>query len=661
MVWQSRERVILIHAFTTLLPPYLAMAIDEISDSRATFFAKINLVYDMIVDVINIYEVGRGSRMNRKLKMWLSVANAAVLLLSLFLLLNGQLEVANRTLSDRHMENNMAHAPDERIVVIGIDDESLEAIGRFPWDRRVYAELLHMLNQPGYEPKSISFDISFDEASDLEADAAFAEALALYDNVVFPVVGIMEEVTRSAEVKSYLTAYDVRTPYAPFAEQVKMAHINAIIDRDGVIRRTVLQLQAPDGTLIPSLALQAAQMAGVDVSKYLDNDYVAGQSAKTELFIHFNAASDEFLTVPFLYVLTGEIDPELFKDATVLVGFNAVGFENDNGSTPIEKEMKLVYAHANIIHQLFEGSVVTKAEWYVTIALMIALLALTWLFTWKLKTTYSVAIFAVLIAGLFGVQYMIYGQSMYYLDIVYPLLVLLLTYILNIAVKSYLENKQKNFITKQFGRYISPDLVKEIAAANHEIKLGGINKELSILFLDIRGFTTLSEKLKPEEVVDFLNEMFDLITNKALENKGTIDKFIGDAAMLIFNAPLDVENHPYYAVKTAWDIQQGMYEVRERILERHGVTVNCGIGVHTGEVVVGNIGSYLRVDYTCIGDNVNTAARIESQTTAGQILVSEATYELTKELFSFNDVGDRMMKGKTVAVKLYEVLGTIAK
>jgi adenylate cyclase len=154
--------------------------------------------------------------------------------------------------------------------------------------------------------------------------------------------------------------------------------------------------------------------------------------------------------------------------------------------------------------------------------------------------------------------------------------------------------------------------------------------------------------------------MFDLITNKALENKGTIDKFIGDAAMLIFNAPLDVENHPYYAVKTAWDIQQGMIEVRGRILERHGVTVNCGIGVHTGEVVVGNIGSYLRVDYTCIGDNVNTAARIESQTTAGQILVSEATYELTKDRFDFNYVGDRMMKGKTVAVKLYEVLGPTA-
>lgn len=597
--------------------------------------------------------------MNQKLKFWLVSANAAVLLLSFVLYLNGQLDVLNRTLFNYHMQNNMDHMPSDRIVVIGIDDESLEAIGRFPWDRRVYAELLHALNQPGYEPNSINFDISFDEASDPEADAEFAEALSMYDNVVFPVVGIMEDVRREVTVTrgDYLQAYDVRQPYELFAPHVKTAHINAVIDEDGVIRRTVLAIRGPDGTVYPSLGLNAAQMAGYDASKYLENDYMAGDSAKSEIYIHFDAMSDEFLTVPFLYVLSGEVDPEIFRDAIVLVGINAVGFEYDHRTTTVEKEMRLVFAHANIINQLMNGSVTTYSEWYVTLSLMVVLFALTWWFAWRLKTIYSVVLFALIAAALFVAQYGVFQRSSSYIDIVYPLLVLLLVYLLNIAVKSYLENKQKNFITKQFGRYISPELVKQIATSNLEIKLGGINKVLTILFLDIRGFTTLSEKLKPEEVVDFLNEMFDLITNKALENKGTIDKFIGDAAMLIFNAPLDVEDHPYYAVKTGWDIQQGMIEVRERIKERHGVTVNCGIGIHTGEVVVGNIGSYLRVDYTCIGDNVNTAARIESQTTAGQILVSEATYELTKDRFEFRDAGERMMKGKTVAVKLFEVLG----
>src|SRR5690606_6279492 len=121
----------------------------------------------------------------------------------------------------------------------------------------------------------------------------------------------------------------------------------------------------------------------------------------------------------------------------------------------------------------------------------------------------------------------------------------------------------------------------QIARSDQELPLGGINKELSILFLDIRGFTTLSEKLKPEEVVDFLNTMFNLITEKALNSKGTIDKFIGDAAMIIFNAPLDVENHPYYAVKTAYDIQKGMEEVRRTIQEKYDVTINIGVGINT--------------------------------------------------------------------------------
>jgi adenylate cyclase len=266
---------------------------------------------------------------------------------------------------------------------------------------------------------------------------------------------------------------------------------------------------------------------------------------------------------------------------------------------------------------------------------------------------YAVGLLLVLLVA----QYFLFSGIHTYISVIYGIVGLLISFLGNIAMKTYYETKQKNYITKQFGRYISPELVKEIAKSDQELQLGGINKELSILFLDIRGFTTLSEKLKPEEVVDFLNTMFNMITEKALNNHGTIDKFIGDAAMILYNAPLDVPNHPYYAVKTAYDIQMGMVQVREQIQQRHGVTVSCGIGINTGEVVVGNIGSYLRVDYTAIGDNVNTAARIESQTTANQILVSEVTYELVKDYFEMNFVAEKMMKGKTVAIKLYEVTG----
>jgi adenylate cyclase len=287
--------------------------------------------------------------------------------------------------------------------------------------------------------------------------------------------------------------------------------------------------------------------------------------------------------------------------------------------------------------------------------LTILLVLITAGLTWRLKSIASIIYLFGMTLALLIVQYIIFSSSDLFVDPIYPLVGLYATFLINIAIKTFYETKQKNYITKQFGRYISPDLVKEISKSGQEIQLGGMNKELSILFLDVRGFTTLSERLKPEEVVGFLNMMFNLITEKALDNHGTIDKFIGDAAMILYNAPLDVLNHEYFAVKTAYDIQKGMEAVRQEIQDKYGVTISVGIGVHTGEVVVGNIGSYLRVDYTAIGDNVNTAARIESNTVANQILVSEVTYERTLEHFEYGYAGEKLMKGKTVALKLFEV------
>ncbi|WJH37575.1 adenylate/guanylate cyclase domain-containing protein [Paenibacillus sp. CC-CFT747] len=236
---------------------------------------------------------------------------------------------------------------------------------------------------------------------------------------------------------------------------------------------------------------------------------------------------------------------------------------------------------------------------------------------------------------------------------------MLLAYLVNLSVQVYQESRHKQHIVQQFGRYLSPEVVKEIAGSDQAIGVGGVNKVLTILFLDVRGFTALSEKLRPEEVVGFLNRMFDLITEKAHAHHGTIDKFIGDAAMILYNAPLDVPYHEYHAVRTAYDIQQGMEKVRAEVKELYGVTISVGIGIHTGEVVVGNIGSSVRVDYTAIGDNVNLAARIESQAAANQILVSEATRVRTLDYFEYLSVGERTLKGKTSAFPLYEVTGAL--
>jgi len=276
---------------------------------------------------------------------------------------------------------------------------------------------------------------------------------------------------------------------------------------------------------------------------------------------------------------------------------------------------------------------------------------------WRTKNVVSFLVFIAVVAGIFVGQYGLYVGTATFVSVSYALLAAIAAYLANVSLKSYSESVQKSFVTRQFGRYISQDLVKQIVDNNIEIELGGDLKEITILFLDIRGFTPLSERLTPPELVDTLNTMFNMITETTLRNEGTIDKFIGDAAMILFGAPLEVKNHQKMAVQTAYEIQQGMNKIRDQILEKYDCEVNVGIGINCGNVVVGNIGSYLRVDYTAIGDNVNIAARIESQTKKGQVHVSEAVYEHVKNDFLFDDGEDRMFKGKSHPIRVYELLG----
>lgn len=562
------------------------------------------------------------------------------------------LKVLDNAVFDYNMKQTMTHAPHEDIFVVAIDDYTVDALGRFPFNREYYIPFLESVRPA----KAIAFDIHFvSQSEDTFIDEMLASQLATMDNVILAAsVDLENELERAVVVnKDELVTGRLIPPLQVLAEEAHLAHINRYAERgydDGIIRRTWLMLGTEQGA-IPSLAYQTAQLAGADLTPYLHNN------PQAEMIIKYNASSYDFQTLSYLDVISGVYPPELFEDRIVLVGVTGLG--QDTGNTSVENNVNLVYAHAAIIDQLLKGEQLYAASFWTTALLMTLLFALAVLLVWLLKPIISIVCVVGLAAVMFAGQYYMFDKLNVYVNTVYPIAVLLGAFILNITVKTYFEQKQKSFITKQFGRYISPDLVKQIARSDQELPLGGINKELSILFLDIRGFTSLSEKLTPQEVVDFLNTMFDLITEKALDNHGTIDKFIGDAAMIIFNAPLDVNNHPYYAVKTAYEIQKGMEEVRERIREKHGVVISIGVGVNTGEVVVGNIGSYLRVDYTAIGDNVNIAARIESNTVANQILVSESTYERTKDDFIYHCIGERMMKGKSVPVKLYEVQGIV--
>lgn len=593
-----------------------------------------------------------------KKKLWTTVLIGNIPVLLLCFLLMGPLLVLSNTLYDTNMKLAMNNEYHQDVVIVAIDDETLKDFGTFPFDRQKYVDVIENLEKAGV--KTIAFDIMFNEESKNPAsDKALADTLAKYKNIIFPVQaefsGKFNEVNNSNITRQKkdeaISSKGVTLPLPIFANAVQLAHVNADIDKDNVIRQTFLEINTPKGTF-QSLAIKTAENAGINVKNFLD------KYPNKKMQIKYDLNSRDIQLIPFSKISQDTTNKYKLKDRIVLIGLTANGIENDDGRTSVEKKTKLVYVHANIINQLSNQSHLSPENKTVTRILILLLFLIAAFISWRFKPTTSfIIVFAIIIILLMG-QYFLFTSGTY-LNTVTPIAALLLSFLINISIKTYFETKQKNYITKQFGRYISPDLVKEIAKSDQEIKLGGISKELSVFFLDVRGFTGLSERLEPEEVVGFLNMMFNLITEKALVNHGTIDKFIGDAAMILYNAPLDVKHHEYHAVMTAYEVQAGMVQVRADVLEKYGVTISVGIGINTGMVVVGNIGSYLRIDYTAIGDNVNTAARIESNTQPNQILVSESTYERTKTYFEYNCVGEKMMKGKTVPVKLYEVISHI--
>jgi adenylate cyclase len=249
-------------------------------------------------------------------------------------------------------------------------------------------------------------------------------------------------------------------------------------------------------------------------------------------------------------------------------------------------------------------------------------------------------------------------NSGFVLNIIYPIISTSVIYLVLLIYRYIDELMERKRVTDVFGRYVAPQVVQEILNTGKEnLRLGGNRKEITALFVDIRGFTPLSEKATPEEVVGILNEYLNLCAEAIFKYEGTLDKFIGDATMAIFNAPLDLKDHAFRAVQTAWAMKEGSVKLQGIIQEKFGKNVRFGIGINTGQAVVGNIGAEIRMDYTAIGDTVNTAARLESNAKPGQILMSKTTYDLVKDRVKAEYLGEIKVKGKSDGIPVYQLDG----
>lgn len=564
---------------------------------------------------------------------------------------------------DKAVEDAWYHNPQSAsslIRIIKIDEKTIEELGPYSqWDRGIYAELLDVLCvSEEVKPAVVGFDILFDAQKDEGTDQAFADACKKHGNVVCAFSYVFtKEFSEDGEgnllVDSMAVAEKV-TPYEALEQVTAQGFVNSLLDdKDGYIRSLLVEFEEKDATVTKNFS-------AVVYEKYLKTigqtpDYPTEEKVMN---FRYSGGIGEYEAISLWDVLSGAVPAEAFADCIVLVGAWEQGMM-DAYHVPVDRggQMYGVEIHANIIQAFLEGKSLQEVPSWMN-GLIGALIVVMLVVLCERLTAVKSVLLCVSVAVVKLIADELLFEAGYLLNhLVVPVLAVLLGGYY-VVLHYYRARAAKQSIEKAFSKYVAPQVVKEIAKnGTYELKLGGENRDIAVLFVDIRGFTPLSESLEPEQVVTILNRYLELTASCIFKHGGTLDKFIGDATMAVFNAPFDTEDYIYKAVLTAWDIVQGGQAIEAEFMEKYGKTVGFGVGVNCGPAVVGNIGCDFRMDYTAIGDTVNTAARLEANAPKGMVYISENVYEQVKERINAEEIGEIPLKGKTVGVRVYSVTG----
>jgi len=564
---------------------------------------------------------------------------------------------------DKMLTDRIYQAPSvtsSAIKIIAIDERTIQSYGDIrTWSREIPAKLVEILNEDSENaPAVIGFDVMYVTEKEAEGDAYFAKACSAAGNVV-TAVNVVTEDKLSLQENGNLSLENmhvklVEYPYASLKEAADYGFANTTQDRDGYIRYGLWSMDNGEEEIL-SLSARVYQ-------RYCEHMGIPPQQPKlvsgNAFGFTFSGKSGDYEVVSLCDVLDGKIDERVFRNSIVLIGAYAPGMQDGyNVAVQRGQQMYGVEIHANIIEALLEGKtfVPVSVMGYAFVVTAIALAFL--LIARKVKPIPLTLIMLGVIALDVLAGKLLYDHGIAVGMVELPL-VLILVYLYQVIAGYLGEVMKRRKVMNAFKKYVAPQVVEEISRkGDFEMVLGGENRHIAVLFVDIRGFTPMSESLQPEQVVEILNEYLTLTTTSIFKNGGTLDKFIGDATMAVFNAPFDLEDYIYRAVCTALDIAAGSDELEKKLMERFGKSVSFGIGVNCGSAVVGNIGCDFRMDYTAIGDTVNTAARLESNAKRGQILISSAVYEAVKDRIDANEIGVIPLKGKKDGVLVYEVLG----
>jgi adenylate cyclase len=553
--------------------------------------------------------------------------------------------------------------PSPNIVIAGIDDDTLEAYGRWAeWPRSLHAQAIDNLIEAG--AKVIGFDVIFTDTS--TDDEMLAAAIAEADNVVLAAVGIppVSQTKGGITYDSFLLPVDALEQAAS-----SIGHGNVIPDGDGTVRRLPLIVRSSSGQVYPSLTLAALYRL---FSMPLPQEYVLENGAVNllardvpvdtsyRLRINFSADNDERPYVSYGDIISGDFDPSLVDNRIVLIGMTATG-ELDAWAIPTSaSKIPGVFIHAGAMDTILRERFLREPGTLITLMIMLLLIGITAFALPRCGTrrwtdiAKGVGITAGLFVACLIVGFVAFDRG-YSLDLFYPLLLLPIVYVGNIVYVVITEQSDKRFVKELFGRYISPQIANEVVsrADSGDLRLGGEQREVSVFFADIRGFTRISEQLSPEAVMQMLNSYLSVIADAVVQHDGIVNKFVGDNIMAVWNAPQSQPDHALLAVKAAWEAQQKLAELRQR--DNRPLPVQFGIGINTGVAVAGNVGSAGRSEYTVIGDSINTASRICSSTPGNEVWIGPETYNQTKDYIETEKLEPQQMKGKAEPITLYKV------
>lgn len=590
----------------------------------------------------------------------------------------------------------------EGIKIITIDDPSIEILGRWPWTRDRHAVLINILFEDGqYRPRVIGYDILFTETDEVhpEYDEALAEQTRRAANLCyayfFPKEGLQELPKVSPILErsflpnveepkdKLLKAERVTLPLSSLMQYARIGFSNAPPDSDGTTRWLPLIMEYK-GRYYPSFVVQlVSSYLGIEPGdiKVIPGRFIEIKKSrigeikipidhKGRMLINYAGDIEAFGGHPFVEIIKSAslekrgqgpaISLTDYKDKLVIISLTAAGTA-ELRATPFASKSPMVTALASAINDILQKDFLVRANSGVNLSIFIFLGIVVGLISLYLRPLRSASAVVLTLIAYLGLAFYLFAQKGLWVDAVRPTLGILGTFLAITSYRYAVEEKEKRWVKQAFTHYVTANVMNEILEDPGKLKLGGARRELSILFSDIRQFTGFCETRSPEEVVARLNEYFDRMTDVVFRYNGTLDKFIGDAMVVIFGAPSKEPqtDHARRACLAALDMMKELKTLQEKWRREGSIPFDIGISINTGEMLVGNMGSTKIMDYTVIGDEVNIAARLQGLTREydKSILITEATYTEVKDIIEAKRLGEARVKGRERPVSVYELVG----